>query len=234
MYLMLKELGFTIQCNSARVINGAMINSPEALALPATHSVLIVSINDQKYYLDPGLGTASPRAPLLISEQINQVTQGYSKFKLSIIDELYIFEQFKDNTWFRVSQAETKACGDGYLAFTLLQLERSPQNLPIRDKLALAGLITTTGSKCLIWTPSAEKFSFIIENNGEKITQILETFAQAAIKLLIEFNIIHVSANDLKDYCRKDNLLSKPKKSWEVNFPLDTNERNRLVANLTY
>lgn len=234
MYHMLKELGFTVDCCSARVLNGRAVNAPEVLELPATHSILIVSIDDQKSYLDPGLGSNSPRAPILIGSEENEIEQAHGRFKLSLVGGLYVYEKFKDNAWYRVSQAEMQCIEEDKLAYTLLQLERFPKKLPIRDEVVVAGMITKTGSKTLLWKSESEKFMFSVDNNGEISTQEIATIIEAMVKLLTEFNITHISADELKSYCQNQQIPLKPLRSCSVDFPIDQCEVRKFSTNLGF
>lgn len=229
----LKQLGYNIQFCAARILVGAEINAPEVLAIPPTHLILLVIINEQRYLLDPGLGSSAPRAPILISGLDESILQDQDEFKFHYSDHsLYILEKKTSQGWFRLMQTDLKAISEETVEFNLLKLERHPSVISIRDTKTVVGIITESGRKTLLWDEQSNQLKFSRSEGKETLQQVLESFEEGHEILKNEFGINHVSSDVLKTFCTAT-VLPKPKKPWTIDFPIDDNELNRMKSNLT-
>lgn len=226
---MLTELGFEVSCCEARVLNGAAPAESEHI-LP-THVVLRVVIDDNVYFLEPGLGAKAPRFPILVTDSAKTIHQGYDQYKLFKEQEYYILEKKIKDQWVTLVKTDLKPLKDKQLAFNLLKLERHALMLPIRDEIVVAGQITPNGCKTFFFDSKIKKYAFSVEEKGELTKQVYETTAEACDKLLSEFAIEGLTKADLALYA-KQSTLPRPKRSWTVDFPLDSQELKRMANNL--
>ncbi|MGQ3888489.1 arylamine N-acetyltransferase family protein [Legionella sp. CNM-1927-20] len=233
LYDALTQIGFSIKPCIARILNGAPVNAPQILQLPATHMFLVVCIENQEFLLDPGLGASAPRQPLLITHSEQIVTQYPDQFKFYPIDDLYILERKINGEWMRLMQTDLQEASLKQLQCNLLKLERYPSILPIRDEKTLVGVITNEGRKSLIWDVSSNELKFSKQIGELYIKETLPNFESGQKKLVDEFNITYISVSALKDYC-KETILPKPIRRWEINLPIEETEIESLEKNLSF
>lgn len=231
----LSQLGYKAEFCSARVLVGAEINAPAILALPATHLVILVTINNkEQYFLDPGLGYSAPRYPIHITGKDESIIQGYDEFKFYKHEthQVYVLEKKTSLGWLRLIQTDLAPISEKTTEMNLLKLERHPTKILIRDTKTVVGIITDTGRKTLMWDAQSNQLKFSKNEEYETTHKILASFEEGYEILKQEFNIHHVSVAALKTYCSVT-LLPKPQKPWTVEFPIDEAELIKLAANLT-
>ena len=218
----LRQIGFTTEYCAARVLLGAAINEPEILAARPTHLMLTVTINDKQFLLDPGLGSSSPRFPILITgidEPIVQDDDVY-KFYKSDSHNVYVLEKKTSQGWLRLTQTDLAPISQQETEMNLLYLERHPQTLAIRDTKVLVGIITDSGRKFLLWDEKSGQLKFSKQDKDEHTQKILTSFTDGYEILKKEFGIVHISPEVLKAHCTVV-ALPKPIRAWTADFPLD-------------
>lgn len=93
----LKHLGFKVKLQLGRVVWKREENS----IAPPTHLLLIVDLEEIKYLVDCGFGTATLTSPLLLNEIEPQQTPN-GIFKVSHKEDTYVLWSGKDDKWFPV------------------------------------------------------------------------------------------------------------------------------------
>lgn len=96
----LKYLGFKVELQLGRVVWRRDENSNAA----KTHLLLIVEVNDQKYLVDCGFGTATLTGPLLLNDEEPQETPN-EEFKISKKNNAYILWTWREK-WLPVYRFE--------------------------------------------------------------------------------------------------------------------------------
>lgn len=229
----LTQLGYKTEFCAARVLMGAEINAPEVLTLPHTHLLLVVTIDNIKFLLDPGLGSSAPRFPIVITGENEPITQDKDVFKFYRSNDLYVLEKKTSQGWLRLIQTDLTPISSKTATMNLLKLERHPAPVPIRDNKTVIGVITGQGRKSLIWDVQSKQLKFAKQDGDTSTQKILASFDEGVKILADEFAIHHISAEDLKLHCT-ETILPKPIKPWTVNFPLDKAELMAMEENLTF
>jgi N-hydroxyarylamine O-acetyltransferase len=231
LYDALTQIGFTVKRCEARVLNGAPINDPAILKLPATHMCLVVAILEQEFLLDPGLGASAPRLPILVNDSQEIINQYPDQLRLYKKDDLFVLEK-KTNEWKTLIQTTLKETDQKQLQYNLLKLERHPNILPIRDEKTLIGLITEDGRKSLLWNNDLKEFEYVIQRGELYKKEIISDYKEAYQKLVEEFKITYISAEALQQYCAD---LAPPQilRRWEINLPIEETELTSLEKNLS-
>ncbi|QLZ70398.1 N-hydroxyarylamine O-acetyltransferase [Legionella sp. PC1000] len=225
----LSQLGYTVSFCAARVLLGAIPNDPEILQLPPTHLILTVEIDDQKFLLDPGLGSSAPRFPILITGKNESIAQNEDEFKFYPIDNIHVLEKKTRKGWFRLMQTDLSLITEEQAAMNLLKLERHPEKLAIRDAKTVIGIITEHGRKSLVWDAQSKQLKYSANEGTEYTEKALPHFEEGRQVLVDEFGI-DISAKTLKAYCTE--TLPLPIKPWTIQFPLDQFELNEMEKNL--
>lgn len=229
----LKQIGYEPEYCAARVLVGASINAPEILALPRTHLALIVTIGNERILLDPGLGSSAPRFPIVINGKDESIIQDCDEFKFHLADNVYVLEKKTSQGWFRIMQTDLEPISQEQVKKNLLQLERHPQTLAIRDMKTVVGVLTDNGRKNLYWDVQSNQLKFSNYEGNESTHQVVTSFKEGVDLLKQEFGIHHISVEALEQYCSAT-VLPKPIKPWTVEFPIDEHELKKLETNLTF
>ncbi|STX52623.1 putative N-hydroxyarylamine O-acetyltransferase [Legionella busanensis] len=233
LYDALTQIGFSVKPYIGRILNGAPVNDPKILELPPTHMLLVVRIENQEFFLDPGLGSSAPRQPILITNSEQLVSQYPDQYKLYPIGNFYVLERQIDGNWTRLLQTDLQEASIKQLQNNLLKLERHPSILPIRDEKTLVGIITNEGRKVLIWDVASNELKFSKQIGELYIKETLSDFKIGQRKLVDEFNIHYISVSALEDFCKKI-ILPKPIRPWEINLPIEETELASLEKNLNF
>ncbi|CEK10435.1 arylamine N-acetyltransferase [Legionella hackeliae] len=228
----LSQLGYEVSFCEARILLGAEVNAKEILELPPTHLVLVVTIENKKFLLDPGLGSSAPRYPILITGSDEIIQQDGDQFKLHFTQNLYILERKSSQGWFRLTQSDLVPLDQKKAQFNLLKLAFHPNDIPIRDLKTVVGIITKSGRKSLIWDIHSNELKYTEQDGDKHQQEILSSFEEGYNKLVKEFNIHHISAEMLEVCCSKIHQPS-PIEPWTVDFPLDESELERMELNLS-
>lgn len=229
----LTQLGFASSFCQARALLGCAVNAKEILRLPATHVILVVSIGEQKFFLEPSMGMQAPRFPILIHNSKEPIIQHRDEFRFYQEDGVFVLEKKMKGTWFTLLQTDLIERSEKELALNLWKLGCSAQSLAIRDKKTLVALVTEKGGKALFWDVDSNKLKFMKEEDGVFSQQILSDFDIAHALLISEFNINTVSLDELKLYCSALDL-PRPKRPWEIDFPITAKDLECMEENLTY
>ncbi|WP_058464909.1 arylamine N-acetyltransferase [Legionella cincinnatiensis] len=231
LYDALSQLGYEVSLCAARVLLGAAINAPEILALPPTHFIVTVTIDNKKFLLDPGLGSSAPRFPILITGINEPIVQNEDVFKFYPAGNVSVLEKKTSQGWLRLMQTDFTPLNEKNAQMNLLKLGFHPTPLAIRDTKTVVGIITEHGRKSLIWDAQSKQLKFSKQEGKEQIQKILSNFEEGSHLLAEEFGIHHISAAKLKIHCT-ETVLPKPIKPWTVNFPLDERELSEMQTNL--
>ncbi|KTD05238.1 arylamine N-acetyltransferase family protein [Fluoribacter gormanii] len=226
----LSQLGYDVTFCAARVLLGATPNDHELLKLPPTHLVLTVQIDDQKFLLDPGLGSSAPRFPVPITGTNESISQNEDEYKFYSIDNVHVLEKKTRLGWFRLMQTDLVPISEKQAAMNLLKLGRHPAPIGIRDSKTVIGIITEHGRKSLIWDAQSKQLKYSANESTEYTQKTITSFAEGHQILATEFDIKHVSVEALEAYCTGSVPL--PIKPWTINFPLDHFELNEMEKNL--
>lgn len=229
----LSQLGYAVSFCAARVLMGAIVNSPEILQLPLTHLILTVQIDEQKFLLDPGLGSSAPRFPIRITGKDESISQNEDEFKFHSIDNVYVLEKKTRQGWLRLMQTNLCPINQEKAAMNLLKLERYPLAIGIRDSKTVIGIITEHGRKSLAWDAQSKQLKFSKSEGNDSIQKIVTDFEEAHQLLVDEFHIEHISTEDLEEYCT-ETALPHPIKPWTINFPIDKLEQIEMEKNLKF
>ncbi|WP_058442227.1 arylamine N-acetyltransferase [Legionella brunensis] len=228
-----EQLGYKVEFCAARVLVGAPVNSPELMALPPTHLILVVTVNEKKFLLDPGLGSNAPRFPILITGENEPIMQNEDEFKLYPTDDVYVLEKKTSRGWLRLIQTDLLPISQKTAELNLLKLQCHPTTISIRDTKTVVGVITEHGRKSLIWDVQSKQLKFSKQDGTESIQKDLTSFDEGQQILAKEFNIHHISAKTLEMHCT-ETILPRPIKPWTVDFPLDEDELSEMQNNLTF
>lgn len=226
----LSQIGYNVNLCAAHAILGLEVNAPEILAFPRTHLILDVHLDEKRFLLDPGLGSSSPRYPVPITETEEPMLQDGDEFRVCRIDNMYVLDKKTRQGWFHQTQSDLVPISSDTAAFNMLKLQFHPVPLNIRDNKTVVGVITEQGRKSLFWDAQSNLLKFSKQENGQYSQTVINDFEEGRRLLELEFDIHHISADDLASYCTKT-VLPTPKVAWTVDFPLD---RADLEENLTY
>ncbi|KTD40191.1 arylamine N-acetyltransferase family protein [Legionella parisiensis] len=225
----LSQLGYTVSFCAARVLLGAKPNASEVLKMPPTHLILTVQIDDQKFLLDPGLGSSAPRLPILITGKNESIPQNEDEFKFYPIDTIHVLEKKTRKGWFLLMQTDLTPISQEKAAMNLLKLERHPEILVIRDAKTVIGIVTEHGRKSLVWDAQSKQLKYSASEGTEYTEKVLASFEEGHQVLVEEFDI-DISAKTLKTYCT--DTIPLPIKPWTIHFPLDQTELKEMQKNL--
>ncbi|MFJ1267596.1 arylamine N-acetyltransferase [Legionella lytica] len=225
----LSQIGYIVNLCAAHALLGAAVNAPEMLAFPRTHLILDVHLDENRFLLDPGLGSSSPRYPVPITETEEPMFQDGEEFRVSRIDNVYVLGKKTRQGWFHQTQSDLAPISSETAAFNMLKLQLHPMPLNIRDNKTVVGMITEQGRKSLFWDAQSDILKFSKQENGQYSQIEINDFEEGKRLLEQEFDIHHISADDLGRYCTQT-VLPTPKVAWTVDFPLD---RADLEKNLT-
>ncbi len=233
LYSVLVQLEFKPIFCEARVLIGAPVNDPKIFDSPASHVVLVVPIEDQQFFLEPAMGMQAPRYPIPVKDSKVPIIQGKDEFRLYKQDGVFVLEKKLKDSWFTLMQSTFVETSEEHLQKNLLKLERFPNLISIRDEKTLVAIVTDKGSKALFWDVHSKKLKFM-QQEDEVFTQVvLDDWDKAQKLLSSEFNIEGISVEQLKFYCSAVNL-PKPKRRWEIDFPIQDKDLELMKENLTY
>ncbi|HHF7374654.1 arylamine N-acetyltransferase family protein [Legionella bozemanae] len=225
----LSQLGYVVSFCAARVLLGAKPNASEILQFPPTHLILTVQIDEQKFLLDPGLGSSAPRFPILITGKNESIAQNEDEFKFYPIDDIHVLEKKTRKGWFLLMQTDLTPISQEKVAMNLLKLERHPEKLAIRDAKTVVGIITEHGRKSLVWDAQSKQLKYSASEGTRYTEKILTNFEEGSQVLVDEFGI-DISAKTLKTHCT--DTLPLPIKPWTIHFPIDHFELKEMEKNL--
>ncbi len=229
LHSVLEELGFSSIFCEARGLIGQSVNNKNILNLPATHVVLMVTIDKERYLLEPAMGMQSPRYPILVRDSKTPIIQDKEQFLFYKYEDVFVLKKNMRGFWFTLMQTSLKEASKDSLERNLLQLERFPQALPIRDKKTLVAVITDKGSKSLFWEIN-KQLKFMREEDGNFTQKTISDWTEGCKLLKDEFSI-ETSPQELKKYCSP---LPKPIRPWEINLPIRARDLDLMEENLTY
>jgi N-hydroxyarylamine O-acetyltransferase len=229
----LQSAGFNVYCSIAKILNGLLPDSSEAKLIPATHLVLIVTIDNNKYLLDPSAGMNGHASPFLLSDS-ESIYEQNSFFKIKKTPNEYLLYRKVQDSW-RLSLSSSFLPSDKKLIATqLTKLKCYPITLGIRDSIILVGIATPTGGKTLLYDPKTKSFTFkiICKENGDR-EDSFKDFDFAYQLILNDFKIEHVSKLQFKKYC-SHNCWPKSNRSNDINFPIDSHEIEKIKSNFYF
>ncbi|KTD18687.1 putative N-hydroxyarylamine O-acetyltransferase [Legionella lansingensis] len=234
------KLEYTVDVCEARVLMGAEVNAKEILQLPPTHLVLKVTIGEQSYFLDPGLGNQSPRLPILVTGRDESVIQPPDEFRFYYLEQekLYVLERMTEKGWLRLIQTDLCPLKQAKIEFNLMQLEQHVPTLGIRDEKFVMGRVLPQGRCSLFWLASSKQLKYIEKTTTENKEEILTDYDRAAQLVQDKFNI-QTTSKELEKCCtsnkNKRGFLffdHKPRHRWTVEFPLNERTISSMQSNL--
>ena len=223
------QIGYQVNFCAAHALLGARVNAPEMLAFPHTHLILVVNLDEKSFLLDPGLGSSSPRYPVPITGE--SMLQDGEEFRVSQIDNVYVLDKKSRQGWFHQTQSDLVPISTNIAAFNMLKLQLHPMPLNIRDNKTIVGVITDQGRKSLYWDEQSDLLKFSKQENNQYTLTVINDFEDGEDLLKQEFDIHHISAEDLARYCSKT-VLPTPKLPWTVDFPVDKEELENNLSRL--
>lgn len=227
----LQSLGFNVNLCSARVLNGMPVNSKVLLSVPPTHLIIIVTLYDQSYLLDPGLGSRAPRIPMPITSHNETHQLDFDQFRGIFVDDVFVVEKSVNNQWVQIIQTDLKPLNDQMIQYLMLKLERFPDCIEIRDTKTIASRITAVGNKNFFWSSQLNDFQYSEETNGKYHKESVNRNV-AYQKLINEIGVDPKDNNTLKAYCGEQ-TTPKPKRRWSLSTILHSTELETMKFNLT-
>ena len=159
LYQALKSTGFNVYRSVAKVLNDLAPDSIEASKLPATHLILVATIDNHNYLLDPSMGMNGHSAPFLIqSSLIHKQNNRY--FKIDKMEDNFLFYRAVNGKWFLSFCSSLLPADSSSISTQLTKLQCFPDVLGIRDIIILVGIATNTGGKSLLWNSTTNIFTF--------------------------------------------------------------------------
>lgn len=234
LYKALQHAGFNVHCSIAKVLNGLSPDSPEAKAIPATHLILIVKIDNHQYLLDPLMGMNGCSSPFLLAESESSYVQNNHHFKIEKIKEGFLFSLESKGKWLTTFCSSFLPATQTTIETQLTKLRCYPLTLGIRDIITLVGIATVTGGLILLWNLKTKNFTFktICSQNPDK-EETFDDINRAFNLLCNEFKIEHISKLQFKEYCN-ESKWPQSNKSHDVDFPIDEHEIEKLKSNFNY
>jgi len=239
LFRVLQSMGFDVHRSIAKVLNGLAMDSPEALAIPATHMVVVVKIGAHSYLLDPGMIMNGNRKPFLIPAQTECYREIGNTFKIEKREDTYLVSMhlFPD-VWKSIFQSSLTPATDKTINLQLLKLQCFPQTLGIRDVICLVAIGTDIGVKTLLCKQDQKgelHFEYKIAPNGKFASsgQSFSDIDRAYNFLISEFGITHISKLKFERYCRQ---IEWPKleRAAEICFPVDEGEERQVAGKYYY
>jgi N-hydroxyarylamine O-acetyltransferase len=231
LYSVLHPLGFNVKRCSARVLNGLPVNSKELLSIPPTHLILVVTLANHSYLLDPGLGSRAPRVPLPITSDRETHQLALDQFRGIFVEDIFVVEKKINNQWAQIIQTDLKPLNDSMIQTLMLKLERFPGCIEIRDTKTIASRITDVGNKNFFWSRQLNDFQYSEETNGSHHKESV-TRNVAYQKLTTEIGVNPKDDTTLKAYCGQG-TTPKPKRRWSLSTILHPTELETMKSNLT-
>jgi hypothetical protein len=232
LYEILKYAEFDVHCSIAKVLNGLAPDSDEAKKIPATHLVLVVNLADQIYLLDPSgcMVMNGVNKALVISpdEEDSVSIQNNHLLRVTRNQDGYVFYREVDTKWLTIMQTSLAAVDNKTIKDHLIQLERFPLTLGIRDIITLVIIATDNGAKSLLYVP--EKEIFLLRTIHYNLPDKEEVFSDIdkAYKLMVsKFKMPHLLKSQFVNFCLQT-TWPQAKSSLEVSFPIDGNEIKQL------
>lgn len=235
------KLDYAVDACEAHVLMGAEVNARKVLELPPTHLVLKVTIEEQSYFLDPGLGNQAPRLPILITGGQESVMQPPDEIRFYYLqqEQLYVLERATEQGWLRLIQTDLRSLDQTQIEFNLMQLEQHFPTLSIRDEKLVIGRILPQGRRSLFWLAASDQLKYIEKTTTENSEEILTDYARAAHVVKEKFNI-QMTSEEIKKCCTVNKTPKgmsffdqKPLRPWTVEFPLDKRTIRSMWSNLT-
>ncbi|WP_454783637.1 arylamine N-acetyltransferase [Legionella sp. WA2024007413] len=233
LYRALSKSGFEVYRSIAKVLNGLSPDSLEAKKIPATHLILIVTIENEKYLVDPTMGMNGSCSPFLIPENEHVYQQNNQHYKIEKVKEEYHFYRKIKENWSISFCSSFLPANQTTISTQLTKLGCYPLTLGIRDLIGLVGIATPTGGKSLLWNPKTRLFIFktICYIEGDK-EQSFNDLGVAYELICNQFKIDHISKKKFKQFCEK-NKWPQLKSSFFVDFPIDKNEIEKMKENFS-
>ncbi|RUR08650.1 arylamine N-acetyltransferase [Legionella sp. km772] len=233
LYSALTQLGFKPIFCAARGLVGKPVNDASVLRLPTTHVVLVVPIGGQQYFLEPAMGMQAPRYPILIQDSKDPIIQDRDEFLFYKQHDVYVLAKKMRGNWFNLMQSTLVETSEKVLHKNLLGLERFPNPVAIRDEKTLVAVVTDKGSKALYWDMSSTQLKFMRQEDDVFTQEVIGDWKLACDLLESEFSIKGISEAQIKKYCSPLSI-PKPKRRWEIDFPITVKDLERMEENLTY
>ena len=231
LYSVLEQFGFKPIFCEARGLLGKPVNDKTVLSLPATHVVLVVPIGEQQFFLEPAMGMQAPRYPILVRDSKDPIVHDRDEFRFYKEEGMFVLEKKLKGSWFTLMQTTLVETSEEVLERNLLKLGWYPNPIAIRDEKMLVAVVTDKGSKSLYWDVHARQLKFMIQEEGIFSQKVITDWDLACELLSSEFSIEGISVEQLKLYCSP---LPKPKRRWEIDFPITAKDLDRMEENLTY
>lgn len=194
LYSALKHADFEVFPAIAKVLNKFAPDSPEVKNIPATHLILIVTIDNTKYLVDPTLGMLGCFSPFLIPEQVGIYKQNNQDFKIEKLGDEYFLYRNKEGDWCYHFVSSFLAADEKTISLQLTKLNLHPDVLGIRDLILLVGIATPTGGKTLLWDAKTNLFTFKIICSEKGISEIsIENRLEAYLLIRDQFKVTTIS-----------------------------------------
>ena len=103
-YEVLKELGFDVQFFLARVINNTDNEVPQ------THRFTLLTLDNERYLIDVGIGFRSPAVPVHFTELLTNSHLGISYSVKEFEDKTFGLQLIQNNKPFRVTKFDLNPC----------------------------------------------------------------------------------------------------------------------------
>ena len=234
LYWRLSAIGFDVTRVIAKVLNGLKPNSEKAKRLPSTHLILVVTIGENRYLLDPGLSMKGQLSPIIITNETSKFQHGKYNFQLLKQNDSYILSREDSGKWVTIMESTFSPATLSNVKSQLTILQCFPLELGIRDNIILLSITTEDCIKTLLWNKNKEVFTYTIERYTEIECekQEIHNVKEAYQLLSTDFKIHHISFLKFKSLCF-DVEWPKLDSSAEIQFPIDNTETDRLKQSFT-
>lgn len=147
LFCALEKLRFTVERRLAWVLNNEPVDQVKQKYL-RTHEILIVTLDGQRWLLDPGFAARTPRYPVLFEVSIDGtqiITQDNDQFRLNKLNDEFRLDMWVNDAWMTLYQFADTAVTAAENLSSANELLFCTKEIPIRDQFLLFGLVNDAG-----------------------------------------------------------------------------------------
>ncbi len=130
MYEVLKELGFNVTHYLARVVNNTNIMKAQ------THRFTLLTLNDEKYLIDVGIGFRSPSVPVKFGDQASISHLGVAYNIVELEDKTFSMQLIEKNKPFIATKFDLNRCYESDFEIGHFYSYKNPQAIFVNNFVA--------------------------------------------------------------------------------------------------